>query len=591
MMPTVTDGIFLFFFIIFPLTVSGWLMQLATTQTKTETTFAGQQVISPEYLYQGGENALSLDPNSCITINYENLSADAKINHFNFARDIPDWDFTISHAANLVDAIRGVFFYEGSSCETLTIKVAYRIPDEYQPPSTLFLAGGPIEPPYKLGSWRPVWLSGQGGYSTVLKKIKVGSYETFSNSEEVLAEILKTIQASDHPHNQRPHNTSPHRINIDEEIAHPDYLVDSAQSYRQNSYPLVNDEPEPWLEGVDTNLALPSGVEGGNDLDLGYSDGNFMFPPYGYDVDFSKFIRSRTPSQDAALGIPSELVPIGKNVERSGHMVEEVPETVEEDELEEGYTENNLRLQLEGDYILEQMQIQEALQSDKELKGTKDANTLKKTKEFTTAEDNRLAEVAEEDPRIIEEDLPSAINPQREGGDLVPDISQTRLQQSGPEEFAEEEVQGQKKLQMEMPPPTRPTNRGQVSDSTPLIPNWENQALLNNRLTFAKAVQDLDKKYLPSVFRILVNANNMIHKTILELTSDRDLTHTDAYLLKIESLSQQRINFLITNERLFLEHLQDAVQKMSENDARILTKGADSEEIRAQEKPSEGGQR
>ncbi|KAK6345808.1 hypothetical protein TWF730_010151 [Orbilia blumenaviensis] len=172
-----------------PLTLA-WFMQLTTTQTISRFQ-DGQRTTEPAYLYQSSDEPLNFE--SCVKINWGNLNYNTKINFFSLARDIPGWDYSKTKEENLRDVVRGIVFFEGSNCEALTTRIIFRLDDDYTPGSYLFLTSKPVVPALRLGSWRPMWLYGQGGYSDSLARIEVGKSELFPPPPE-LSQIVERYQ-------------------------------------------------------------------------------------------------------------------------------------------------------------------------------------------------------------------------------------------------------------------------------------------------------------------------------------------------------------------------------------------------------------
>ncbi|KAF3912322.1 hypothetical protein AA313_de0205350 [Arthrobotrys entomopaga] len=666
--------------ILSPSLVSGWLMQLATNQVDTIATAAAPITSAPipVYLYQLGELYPPLDFDSCIKIDYGNLPASTQVTYFNFARDPPEWDYTKSHTANLVNVIRGIFFYEGDDCQTLSIKFIYRIPDEYRPQSTLFLASGSINPSLHLRSWKPVWLYGQGGYSNAISKIDVGGHEDFLSSQDTLtmaqlwalgqkpeaqveigtghsvtiedlqktygrnAKVLPPDSLSQIPdeetdefgipplridwtpfgHSQIPPmsrennkilTTKPIGLEYDEEDESPqmtriNLLNDQDRDYRlsvQQNNLIQSDKNSPGLYGIDlrspdlqasqnpsppeehygyqsyayprfgnhntnqqnweTTLGFGDTGEWNDGIDFaGYSDGNFVFPISPQNLDFGRFMRSQTPSFNEGLEDPFQFnQPPSQPFERGGSMLTESPiirevvhEVSAEEEEDQRLEEPQLAQTEEGARGNPEMEI-EASRSN----GSGDTVLIE-----TSDDEIETGFLPEEIARLAEEyarqDDPEQIR-------ITDPID--RAQQDGGEEIVQTQQQTQvnEGNQQEMPPPTRPTDRNLRLKYITGLPDG-GRALLQNRLTFAKAVQGLDTKYAPSVSKVLENANNAIHNTLAKLTTDNDFSNTNFYVADIERISKQRIAYLLRNEQFFLEHLKRIAQDFTENDANAL---------------------
>ncbi|KAF3903746.1 hypothetical protein ABW21_db0206823 [Orbilia brochopaga] len=160
-------------------------MQLSTN-LRTVPLRIGSTVIPQYYsLYQGENNPPPLTTSTCVNIDYGQLPDSTVLIRFDLARDPPDWNLALSREDNLRDAVHGLAFYDGANCDGATIRTLYRLTENYDDieyPS-LFLANGPIMPPSRFGSWRPVFLSGQADYSTALAKLDVGQYYEFPQAE------------------------------------------------------------------------------------------------------------------------------------------------------------------------------------------------------------------------------------------------------------------------------------------------------------------------------------------------------------------------------------------------------------------------
>ncbi|KAK6540553.1 hypothetical protein TWF694_009344 [Orbilia ellipsospora] len=671
--------------------VSGWLMQLATNQVDMVATAAARvnSAPIPIYLYQQGEQYPPLDFDSCIKIDYGNLPADTQLTHFNFARDPPEWDYTKSKTANMVNAIRGVFFYEGDDCQTLSIKFMYRISDEYRPPSTLFLASGTINPSLRLGSWKPVWLYGQGGYSNAIVKIDVGGREDFLNTQdtltmaqlwalgqkpEVQVEIgtgqpitikdlqkaygnnvrvpppqslmptpneglrdynippLQTGTGLTRPGQQQTPptggvngkilSTKPIDLEYDEEeedespqMTRINLLNDQDREYRlplQQDNLFQSEKSSPGVYGIDlrspdmatspnpsppdeyygyqsyvyprfqnpsnnqknhwennNNLGFGSTQEWTDDLHFaGYSDGNFAFPLSPQNLDFSRFMQSGNPSFNERQEGPFNFFnqPTSQSFERGGTMVTESPiirEVVQEVSLEE-----------EEDQQLEKLQLVQTEEEDAEGNPEMEIETLKSNTSNrsgdtilieTSGDEIEVGYFPEEMARIAEE---TARKDALEQIQVANNIN--RSQRNGEEVMpAEQQGRANGGIRQEMPPPTRPTDRNLRLSSITSLPDG-GQALLQNRVTFARAVQGLDTKYAPSAARVFENANNAIHNALVKLTTDDDFSNTNTYVTEIERISKQRIAYLLKNEQLFLEHLKTIARDFGESDRKAL---------------------
>ncbi|KAK6506547.1 hypothetical protein TWF506_011453 [Arthrobotrys conoides] len=157
-----------------PFQTTAWYMQQATTQNIPHYRDGRRSGTETAYLSQSGDEPLNFQ--SCITINWGNLNDNTKVKYFSFARDPPQWDDLKEPDENLANSVRGVAFFEGANCEPLTTRIMFRLADNYQPGSFLFLNSAPVEPPLRLGSWKPIWLFGQEGYSDSLSKIEVPGF-------------------------------------------------------------------------------------------------------------------------------------------------------------------------------------------------------------------------------------------------------------------------------------------------------------------------------------------------------------------------------------------------------------------------------
>ncbi|KAF3193857.1 hypothetical protein TWF225_009398 [Orbilia oligospora] len=161
-----------------PLQITAWYMQQATTQKVPYYRDGRRTSSEPAYLSQSSDEPLTFQ--SCITINWGNLNDNTKINFFSLARDPPAvWDPLKTADQNLIYSVRGIVFFEGAHCEPLTTRIIFRLRDTYTPQSHLFLTSTPVTPPLRLGSWRPMWLHGQDGYSDSLLKIDPGDFRLF----------------------------------------------------------------------------------------------------------------------------------------------------------------------------------------------------------------------------------------------------------------------------------------------------------------------------------------------------------------------------------------------------------------------------
>ncbi|KAK6338156.1 hypothetical protein TWF696_001627 [Orbilia brochopaga] len=179
-------------------------MQLSTN-LQTVPVRIGNTLVPQFYsLYQGETGAPPLTPFSCINIGYGQLPAETTLKNFNLARDPPNWNPNLSLEENLKDTVRGIAFYDGVNCDSSTIRSLYRLNDDYdlQYPS-LFLANGPVLPPSRLRSWRPVFMSGQGEYSEALAKLDVGQYFEFGQPQPYgqAPEALQAVQQSETANN------------------------------------------------------------------------------------------------------------------------------------------------------------------------------------------------------------------------------------------------------------------------------------------------------------------------------------------------------------------------------------------------------
>ncbi|KAK6338157.1 hypothetical protein TWF696_001628 [Orbilia brochopaga] len=131
----------------------------------------------------------------------------------------------------------------------------------------------------------------------------------------------------------------------------------------------------------------------------------------------------------------------------------------------------------------------------------------------------------------------------------------------------QEQNQGQA---LGMPPPGRIPTRFQIQEQGSPVPDWENPALLNNRLVYWSDVKEMDAPYFTKLASILQNSDNLIVEALRNLAKDEDLANTDAYLKEIERLSRQRTQDLLRNEQSYFEKLKELGVELKLKDKLVL---------------------
>ncbi|KAK6331568.1 hypothetical protein TWF718_002117 [Orbilia javanica] len=576
-----------------------WYMQQATTQNLPNYLDGRKTGIEPAYLSQSSDEPLTFD--SCITINWGNLNDNTKINYFSLSRDLPPWDNSKTREENLINVVRGIIFFEGANCEPLTSRIIFRLDDNYKPGSYLFLTSQPVQPPLRLGSWRPIWLYGQGGYSDSLSQIEVGGFkllppprdlarlvqqhfplihqqlqeqqqqEPVLNQQQqqpgVIPILPNTRQQTGNQENRIQRNNDPReRLTFDEiirdqpegerdeespsharlrrltdQVENLQRVLDNMQAERRNNNnnrePTQNNFEEEKQDYVEQPIRS-------NDLMMSpASNPSWHYSPGPSQGDISNFFGINSGNQE------------GYADENFGTLQRSASGT-------QYFTGNFLNPSREG--------------------------TFSFLREDNASENQRDIVQEEQAPPVQEEQIENnqqtliELNPQRAEGENNPAVRDhiieepAQIQDTGLQEQSQENTQ-QGNLptvnnrpvsedQIEMPPPTRPSRHQSQTQYLSDV----SLALENNRLRYAQGVNSKFTPYFNTLTNILATTGQEIQEALIVMARDPNTGKTDEYLAAIEQLLNLRKEYMIMNEDKFLEAARNVGAKLRADNAIVL---------------------
>ncbi|KAK6524372.1 hypothetical protein TWF281_011280 [Arthrobotrys megalospora] len=547
---------------------SAWFMQLKTTQ-EVQQYVGGRLTTEPIYLYQNDDNPLTFS--SCIKIDYGNFRNDAKIDYFTFARDPPTWDDSKTKEENLLTAVRGLAFFQGDDCQPLTTRVIFRLNDDYAPGSYLFLASKAITPPLQLGSWRPIWLHGQGSYSESLEKMKIGGFKLFPPPEELLR-IVQEQQTlpTNQQQQQAPRNSADAQLQTQKQaqgfipiqpgtgqqtsnlgnLNRLNQLAGLNQQRREEGIisEILRNKPREQDEEVFEE-------EKQQNIDLESPQDEFMSPGYQTRViqddpgDISNFFAARNDQGNTGNWYNPQFQFSGLGSINQGSL-----------QLQEENLARNQDNAIQEEEALEQAQT-------------------------AAVEQGNVGNIQQPKFELSGQGTGSRNAPEIESqsNQIVEEIEVPRNQATGSQVQSQgnNEAQGGSQPsgnQIGMPPPNRPPQHQAVNTADMSL------MLENNRLRFANKIEHLSGPYLDAMYKTLAQSGQLIHNELVKIARDPNTENIDQYLGKVEEIMDTRKKFLAMNEDKYLEALRLAVTKLKEGDSRI--QGAQNPDANTQPNPS-----
>ncbi|KAJ6258835.1 hypothetical protein Dda_6889 [Drechslerella dactyloides] len=544
----------IFLYAAWPILVSSWLMQLATNLPIVPLKIGTSLLPQYHTLYQGTNNDPPLSIYTCVNINYDLVPLGTVLTHFTLARDPPKSDPAQSTDESLRDTVRGVAFYDGIDCETSKIRMIYRLKEKYDPEfPSLLLADGPIIPPWQYGSWRPVFLSGQQVYSNALASINPGEYLRFMR-HEVVEQVIESLQE---------------RF-ADEEV--PTELIIQQEGEGKILSP-NEDEPRMAIESGETNevnlfsspniRSLLGNKTTGGAAAFNFEDTNASsgFELNGMKIEYPDPQQTEftNPNDFFRIMSPQPQNLANTRIIETGPYIDIIDDDLTPDpssRIKNVSPENTNGPTFSLNIALDNAANPEAIESVQD--GLASGLSGKMAEENTEIDRTDLQTVVEG-----EEVPPTNIPTGNAGGESL-----SGEQRGGPNEG---------KI-LEMLPPGLFPNRQQGQGRGPPISQWENPAMLNNRLTYLSDVMRLDRPYLTSLDGILKNSNNKLEGTLERFTNDQNSENTDVYLREMERLVRQRTEYILMNEKLYLDRLTDLGKGLKRKDDMILAGTRDPNE-------------
>ncbi|KAK6511103.1 hypothetical protein TWF481_000025 [Arthrobotrys musiformis] len=602
-----------------PAPTSAWYMQQATTQNVALYKDGRRLGTEPSYLSQSSDEPLTFE--SCITINWGNLNDNSKINFFSFSRDIPQWDDNKTHAENLLNVVRGIVFFEGSNCEPLTTRIIFRLDDDYKPGSFLFLTSKPVVPPLRLGSWRPMWLYGQGGYSHSLSQIEVGGSRLFppplqlqqmvreqfpvmnQQLQQQLQQQATVINREEQQQNQVPINPELQTQLHQQQQAD---VIPTLPNTRQRTRNRGNQNPPNQIRQLQQGNADPDPRE-----ELGFDEvirENLLIEEGEGEGESPRQLRLQqlTNQVENLQRMVDTMSAERQNVQSNIPVaIDHIFEEEKEDYIEASISDisNFFRMNNDQDYDENFGLLQRSNSGAPYFVGnvpslfSREGSNFREIFEENPAE-NQQDIAQEEQPRLVVEQQGSRIveepveanqqeapestaqRPATESNpkslhqiiDEVPQSqrswSQARSQVSTQLQENQRTVNNQPSgNQIEMPPPNRPSRQQPQG----IFPSTIGLQLENNRLRYAQAVNSKFNPYLETMTKILAGTGQLIQDTVILLAQDANIDNTDQYLAEIERIINQRKEYMALNEDKFLEAVRNAGARLTADNTAALS--------------------